>query len=109
MRQLTTGKVLVYDYECLQCEYFGEYKPAVFANYRYYIYKYAGKRVIYNSEIFDSKSQIGLKSKLKSLNVDYVYVTKYSPLIEKLKFSPGDYGIKKIFENAVVQIWEVVK
>ena len=109
LRQLTTGKVLVYDYECLQCEYFGEYKPAVFANYRYYIYKYAGKRVIYNSEIFDSKSQIGLKSKLKSLNVDYVYVTKYSPLIEKLKFSPGDYGIKKIFENAVVQIWEVVK
>ena len=109
LRQLPTGKVLVYDYECLQCEYFGEYKPAVFANYRYYVYKYAGKRVIYNSEIFDAKSQIDLKSKLKSLNVDYVYVTKYSPLIEKLRFSPGDYGIEEVFENAVVQIWKVVK
>ncbi len=109
LRQLPAGKVLVYDHECLQCEYFGKYRPAAYANARNYIQKYSGKAIIYNSGIFDAKSQDGLKSKVKSANAGYIYVSKYAPLVELLRFSPGDYGIEKIFENAVVQIWEVVK
>ncbi len=109
LRQLPAGRVLVYDYECLQCEYFGDYRPATFANTRNYIQKYSGKAIIYNRGIFDAKSQDGLKSKVKSAGASYIYVSKYAPDIELLRFSPGDYGIEKIFENAMVQIWKVVK
>ena len=42
------------------------------------------------------------------MRINYIYLTKYDSS-EFLKLSPGDYGIEKIFENAVVQIWEVVK
>ncbi len=108
LRQLPAGKVLVYDYECLQCEYFGKSKPAVFANYRDYVGKYSQKKIVYNSEIVDSRDRNIVKDKLKSMRIDYIYLTKYDPS-EFLKLSPGDYGIEKIFENAVVQIWKVVK
>lgn len=109
LRLMPKGKVLVYDHECLQCEYFGKYRPATFANARNYIQKYSGKALIYNSGIFDAKSQDGLKSKVKSTGAGYIYVSKYAPVVELLRFSPGDYGIEKIFENAVVQIWKVVE
>ncbi|KKS44797.1 MAG: hypothetical protein UV07_C0003G0032 [Candidatus Azambacteria bacterium GW2011_GWB1_42_17] len=109
LKQQPVGKVLVYDHECLQCEYFGKYRPAVFANSRNYIQKYSEKSIVYNSEIFDAQSQSELKSKVKSAGIGYIYVSKYAPEVELLRFSPGDYGIEKTFENAVVQIWKVVK
>ncbi len=109
LRQLPPGKVLVYDSECLQCEYFGKYRPAAFANARNYVQKYSGKAIIYNSGVFAAKSQDGLKAKVKSTGAGYIYVSKYAHTAELLRFSPGDYGIEKIFENAVVQIWKVVK
>lgn len=109
LRQLPPGKVLVYDSECLQCEYFGKFRPATFANSRNYIQKYSGKSIIYNNRIFDAKSQDGLKAKVKSMGAGYIYVSKYAPEVELLRFSPGDYGVEKVFENAVIQIWKVVK
>lgn len=108
LRQLPAGKVLVYDHECLQCEYFGKYKPAVFGNYRDYVHKHSQKEIVYNSEIIDSRDQNIIKGKLRSMRIDYIYLTKYDPS-EFLKLSPGDYGVERIFENAVVQIWKVVK
>ncbi len=108
LKQLPAGKVLVYDHECLQCEYFGKSKPAVFGNYRDYVRKYSQKKIVYNSEIVDSRDQNVVKDKLRSMGIGYIYLTKYNPS-EFLKLSPGDYGIEKIFENAVVQIWKVVK
>ncbi len=109
LRQLPAGKVLVYDNECLQCEYFGKYRPAALANYRNYIQKYSGKTLIYNREIYDAKSQNSLKYKVKSTGASYIYINKYAPEIELLRFSPGDYGVEKIFENAAIQVWKVVK
>ncbi|MBI5358421.1 hypothetical protein HZB69_02215 [Candidatus Amesbacteria bacterium] len=101
LRQLPAGKVLVYDRECLQCEYFGGRKPAVFGNYRNYIKKYSGKNIVSSREIDRNVIAAG--------KIKYIYLVKYDPDGEKLKQSPGDYGIEKIFENAAIQIWEVVK
>lgn len=109
LKQLPVGKVLVYDHECLQCEYFGGNKPAVFGNYRDYVGEYSQKKIIYNTEIIDSSDRNVIKDKLQSMGISYVYLTKYDQVNEFLKLSPGDYGIEKIFENATVQIWKVVK
>lgn len=109
LKQFPSGKVLVYDHECLQCEYFGKYKPSVFGNYRDYVGKYSQKSIVYDKAIIDSREQNGMKDKLRALNVDYLYLTKYDVTDEYLKLSPGDYGIEKVFENAAVQIWKVVK
>ncbi|MEK7154789.1 MAG: hypothetical protein AAB697_01525 [Patescibacteria group bacterium] len=109
LKQLPMGKVLVYDHECLQCEYFGSNKPAVFGNYRDYVGKFSQKKIIYNAEIIDSSDRNVIKDKLQSMGISYVYLTKYDQVNEFLKLSPGDYGVEKIFENAAVQIWKVVK
>lgn len=101
LRLMPMGKVLVYDHECLQCEYFGGYKPAVFGNYRNYIKKYSKKNTVSSRKID--------RNVITAEKIKYIYLVKYDPDGEKLKRSPGDYGIEKIFENAMVQIWKVVK
>ena len=104
-----SGKVLVYDNECLQCEYHSEYKPAVYSNLRNYVGKLAKKKLVYNSTIIESKDRIKAKEILNEFKIKYIYLAKYESYIEKLPFSPGDLGIEKIFENANAVVWEVVK
>lgn len=109
LRLMPQGKVLIYDHECLQCEYFGKYRPAAFANSRGYVSKFSQKKIIYNQAIFEAKDRSPVKKQLQKTGAKYVYLVKYSQYQESLPFSPGDLGVEKVFENASSAIWEVVK
>lgn len=102
------GLVLVYDKECLGCEWHSRYMPAVYANKRDYISKISGKKIVKNNSVFDSNSQAEAKEEFAKLHVKYIYVTKYDKNIESPPFSPGDLGIEKIYENAHSALWKVI-
>lgn len=102
------GLVLVADRECLQCEYHSSARPAVYANLRDYVSRYSAKQVVRNEQVFLTDKDIAREALVKS-SARYVYLTKYESYIETLPLSPGDLGVRKIFENANAVIWEVVK
>jgi hypothetical protein len=104
---LPKGRVLVFDNECLQCEFHTPFKPPAFANLRSYVRKYAKHSIVYNSSVFKVKTQKEAKKEFDKLNVRYVYLVKFEGYIERLPFSPGDLGVEKIFENANAQVWVV--
>lgn len=106
---LEAGNVLVYDHECLQCEYHADYMPAALANSRSYVSKFSKKIIISYTAIFEGVDRELTKKELAKTNAKYIYLVKYENYIEKLPFSPGDLGIKKIFENGNSAIWEVVE
>lgn len=101
------GKILVYDKECLGCEWHTKYKPAVFANKRGYVRKWGKHPVVYNSSVFEAKNQKEAKEEFDKLGVKYIYVVKYEDYIEKTPFSPGDLGIEKVYSNANAEVWRV--
>lgn len=107
LKYLPAGKVMVVDQECLQCEYFGNYKPAVFANLRDYVTKFSGKKIIKNQILLKTGIALQIKQNLKRYNISYLYLVKYGSYLEILPYSPGDLGIEKIYENARTQIWKV--
>lgn len=106
---LPSGKVVVFDNECLQCSWHTEYRPAVFANKREYVKKYGKHPIIYNSSVFKAKIQKEAREEFEKLGAEYIYLSKYEDYIEKTPFSPGDLGIEKIYDNANGEIWKVVK
>lgn len=103
------GKVLVYDHDCLQCEYHSEYKPAAILGVKGYIGQLSGKKVVYSREVFEIKDLLESEKTFKKLGVDYVYLTKYEQFIEKIPFSPGDWNLEKIYENGNAVVYRVVK
>lgn len=107
LKYLPTGNVMVLDQECLQCEYFGAYKPAVFANLRNYIARLSGKKVIKSMVLLKPGVALQVTKVLKQDNISYLYLVKYGNYLETLPYSPGDLGVEKIYENARVQIWKV--
>lgn len=107
LKKLPPGRVLVYDNECLQCEYHTALKPPAFANLRGYVQKYGGHPVVYNKLVFQAKTREKAKSDLKKTKTKYVYLVKFESYFEKLPFSPGDLGVEKIFSNANAEIWRV--
>lgn len=119
LRSLPKGKVLVYDHECLQCEYHTKFKPPSLANIRGYVQKYGRHAVVYNKSIisnsahnepfYQPKIREEIKNELVSTKVKYIYLVKFESYFEKLPFSPGDLGVEKIFSNANAEIWRVVK
>lgn len=107
LSDLPAGIVMVYDKECLGCEWYGPVKPAFFSNKRSYV-KYLGKhQIIYNSAVYEAKDQQEAKREFDKLNAKYIYLTKYAKYIEKIPFSPGDLNIEKIYDNANAEIWRV--
>lgn len=118
LKGLPSGKVLVYDHECLQCEYHTEYKPPSFANIRGYVKKYSGHPVIYDNSIisnsaynepfYEPKTREEIKNELIRTKVKYIYLVKFESYFEKLPFSPGDLGVERIFSNANAEIWRVI-
>lgn len=106
---LPLGKVLVYDQGCLICTYNTQYPPAVFGNKRNYVKEISKKPIIYNRPVFITESRVEGKKILDSLKAKYVYLVKFETYEEKMPFSPGDYKVEKIFENANAEIWEVGK
>ena len=107
LKKLPSGKVLVYDNECLQCEYHTKFKPPSLANIRGYVQKYGGNKIIYNKSVFQAKTREKAKSELKKTKIKYIYLVKFESYFEKLPFSPGDLGVEKIFSNANAEIWRV--
>lgn len=104
---LPAGKVVVYDNECLQCEYHTDIKPAIFANKRKYVQEYGKHSIVYNASVFDAKTQDMAREEFEKLNAKYIYLSKYEEYIEKIPFSPGDLNIEKIYGNANAEIWRV--
>lgn len=102
---LPEGKVLVYDNECLGCTYHTEVKPAVFANKRNYVTTHGKHPIVYNSSVFEAKNQKEAKEEFDKLNTKYIYIVRYEEYIEKVPFSPGDLGIKKVYGNANSELW----
>ena len=107
LKKLPSGKVLVYDNECLQCEYHTKLKTPSLANIRNYVQKYGGNKIIYNKSVFQAKTREKAKSELKKTKIKYIYLVKFESYFEKLPFSPGDLGVEKIFSNANAEIWRV--
>jgi hypothetical protein len=107
LRSYPYGKIVVYDKNCLQCQWTTPYKPAAFANKRDYVAKLSQKPIVYSKDIFDLPTRSEAKDALDKLGAKYIYTVKYDNYIETPPFSPGDLGITKIFENASSQIWQV--
>lgn len=107
LRLMPNGIVMVVNRECLQCPWFGEFRPAAFANSRNYVSKLSTKPIVYNNSVFDSKDRLSAKKLLQKTAAKYIYLVKYGHYQETMPYSPGDLGIEKIYSNANVDIWEV--
>lgn len=107
LKSLEPGKVIVYDETCLKCVWHNRYMPASFANIRGYVGQISKKPIVHNRSIFVAKGRPEGKEKLDSLAAKYIYVVKYENYTESLPFSPGDYNVELIFENANAQIWRI--
>lgn len=107
LKSQPNGKVLVFDGECLQCSWHTRYKPPVFSNLRGYVSKYSGMPIVYNRSVFEAATQRKAKDKFDKLHVKYIYLVKFEDYIERLPFSPGDFGVERIFSNANAEIWRV--
>lgn len=106
LASLPAGNIIVYDRECLNCSWPSQYKPAVFANKRGYVNQLTDKPVVYNSKIFTTTSREEGKVELGRVKAKYIYLVRYGDYREEMPFSPGDYRIRKIYENAHTQVWE---
>ncbi len=104
---MSSGSVLVYDHECLGCEWSTQYKPAAYANQRGYVKKYGRHPIVYNATVFKAKTIDELKSEFQKLDTSYIYLVKYESMVEKLPFSPGDVNIEKVYSNANAELWRV--
>lgn len=101
------GRIVVFDETCLKCKWHSQYMPAALANNRGYVRQISGKPIIYNRSIFVAESRPAGKKILDSLKAKYIYIVKYENYVEKLPFSPGDYNVELIFENANAEIWRI--
>lgn len=107
LKTLKSGKVVVFDETCLKCIWHSKYMPAALANNRGYVSEVSRKPIIYNRSIFTAKDRPTGKKILDSLKAKYIYVVKYENYTEALPFSPGDYNVDLIYENANAQIWKI--
>lgn len=107
LKTLASGKVIVFDETCLKCSWHNRYMPAALANIRGYVSRISEKPIVYNRSIFVAESRPVGKKILDDLKARYIYVVKYENYTEKLPFSPGDYNVELIFENANAQIWRI--
>lgn len=102
------GLVLIEDSKCLVCATNNEKKNPSYGNIRDYVGIISGKKPQYEENLFKivDHKQAGLY--FDKLNTKYIYITKNKGFENKLKLSPGDYGIRKIYENSNSQVWESV-
>ncbi len=107
LSRLPAGKVLVYDQDCLWCTVYGSNQPAVFANKRDYVQTFSHKSMIYNQSIFNPKDRADGWTKLQQTGAQYIYLVSYADYKEQLPFSPGDYHLQKVYQNANAQVWSI--
>lgn len=104
---LPYGRVVVYDDGCLICTFHTKYPPPSFANNREYVQTISKKPIVYNLKIFKAQTRLEGREELKKMNAKYIYLLKFEEYKEVLPFSPGDYFIDMIYENANAQIWKI--
>lgn len=104
---LPYGKVVIFDDGCLICTYHTKYPPPFFANNRGYVQTIGKKPIVYNLKIFRAKTRSEGREELKKLHAKYIYLLKFEEYQEVLPFSPGDYFIDMIYENANAKIWKI--
>lgn len=107
LKSLSLGGIMVFDNECLQCAWQTNNKPIIFANLRSYVKKFSKHSIVKNSSVFSAKTIEEAQKEFKKVNVKYIYLVKFEEYVEKLPFSPGDLGVRKIYSNANAEIWEV--
>lgn len=107
LSRLPKGKVLVYQRDCLRCDFVTS-KPAAAAGKKEYVGKFGNHEVIYDSKFNIAPSSKIASSILKQESVRYIYLSKYEDYIEPLPYIPQDLGIHRVYENANVEIWEVL-
>lgn len=102
-------KVVVFDKICLQCSFHTKYAPAVFFNKRNYVKDVSGKKVVYNSSVFNAKTREEARRELNKLKADYIYAVRFEDYKEVVPFSPGDLNLEEIYSNANATIWKIRK
>lgn len=107
LKRLPTGNVLSYDKDCLKCGFTGQYKPAAVAGKKAYIHTYSNKPVVIDISFLLARSSTDARRILKDKNIRYVYLAHYEDFSETLPYLPQDLGLKKIYQNANAEIWEV--
>ncbi len=105
LESLPDGIVLVPNSVCLQCEYHSSYKPIIFSNNRGYVSTLSRKRILYDTDVLNT-SREDIKKAFQNTQAKYILLTQIENYHEMLPFSPGDIGVKKVFGNANVEIWE---
>lgn len=109
MSKMPGDKVVVFDKICLQCSFHTKYAPAVFFNKRNYVKDVSGKKVVYNSSVFNAKTREEAKRELNKLKADYIYAVRFEDYKEVVPFSPGDLNLEEIYSNANATIWRIRK
>lgn len=104
---LPYGKVAVYDDGCLICTWHTRNPPPFFANNRGYVQSISKKPIVYNLKIFKAETRPEGRQELKRIGAKYIYVTKFEDYQEVVPFSPGDYFLDLVYENANAQVWKV--
>lgn len=104
---IKSGKVLLYDKDCLRCAWTGNNKPAAMEGRKDYVGKLTNKEILYSLDFVLAKNSNEARIILEKNNIGYIYLTKYEDYIEQIAFNPKDLGIKKIFENANAAIYEI--
>lgn len=104
---LPEGSVLVYDRECLGCDWHTPVKPAFFANKRNYVERVGKHPIVYNKSVFEARSQNQAREEFEKTGALYIYVVEYEKYLERPPFSPGDLDIEKVYGNANARIWRV--
>ncbi len=107
LKNLGSGKVLLYDKDCLRCRWNSKDKPAAMEGRKDYAGKLSKKDTVYSLDFVLAKNPEEAKKILKITNSRYIYLTKYEDYIEQIAFNPKDLKIRKIFENANAAIFEV--
>lgn len=110
LKSLPAGNVLVYDKDCSKCVYHSPFKPASMAGYKDYVGKIGQKKVVQSLMFSLAQSPDAIDSEIKKTNAKYIYFAKYEDYIEILAYPPETINkkLKKIFENANAQIWQII-
>ena len=107
LKNLTNGKVLLYDKNCLRCQWSSKNKPAAMEGRKDYVKKLSSKETNYSLEFVLARNPDEAKEIIKKTKVKYIYLTKHEDYIESLSFAPEDLGIDRVYENANAAIYEV--
>ncbi len=101
------GVTVVEDSKCLVCATFDSTNPS-YGNIRDYVGVLSGKKLLYNNKLFGITDHKKAGEYLYKLGAKYIILSKNQGFENRLKLSPGDYKIVKIYENSISQIWEVI-